>query len=114
VARRNVALQRYLLREPRGPVGADLTRRAIRVRNVARVYCPVAYGRLRSSLTYTDPMRMRGGLVVQVGTNVKYSLAVHEGSGSPYAPFSWRVAHARGRPVPARRFLTNALPAGRG
>lgn len=114
MARRNDALQRFLVRDPRGPVGVDLTRRAGRVRNAARIYSPVRYGRLRASITYTDPIPAAQGLVVQVGTNVKYSLAVHEGSGSPYAPFSWRIAHARGHVIPPRRFLTNALPAGRG
>ena len=114
MARRNVALQRYLTRDPRGPVGQDLTRRAIRVANAARLGAPVKYGRLRASIVWTAPMMSSDGLVVQVGTNVKYSLAVHEGSGSPYAPRSWRIAHARGHAIPPRRFLVNALPAGRG
>lgn len=114
MARRNEAAVRRLLYDPRGPVGRDLTRRGLRVRNVARVYCPVDTNRLRSSLTVTEPVRVANGLVLQVGTNVKYSRAVHDGSASPYAPPSWKVAAARGRPVPARRFLTNALPAGRG
>lgn len=114
MATRNLALQRYLTRDPRGPVGRDITRRAERVLNVAKAGCPVRYGRLRAAQTRTDPMPIAEGLAVQVGSNVKYSLAVHEGSGSPYAPPSWRVAQSNGRPVPARRFLVNALPAGRG
>jgi hypothetical protein len=114
MATRNRALERYLVRDPRGPVGVDLTRRALRVRNAARVLCPVDMGRLRSSLTYTDPIRSAEGLVVQVGTNVVYSLPVHEGARSKYAPYSWRVAAARGAGPPPRRFLTNALPHGRG
>lgn len=114
MTKRNLALQRYLLRDPRGPTGVELTRRALRVRNTARVLCPVRYGRLRSSLTYTDPLPVAEGLLVQVGTNVEYSLPVHEGSASPEAPRSWRVAHARGHVIPPRRFLTNAVPAGRG
>lgn len=99
---------------PRGAIARDLTRRAIRVQNTAKTLCPVDYGRLRASITYTDPQPIREGLVVQVGTNVEYSLAVHEGSGSPYAPRSWRIGHARGHVVPRRPYLVNALPAGRG
>lgn len=114
MARRNRAAQEFLLRDPRGPVGRDLTRRAVRVTNLAKTLCPVDKGRLRAAQTYTDPIPVAQGLVVQVGSNVVYSLAVHEGSGSIYAPRSWRVAHSRGRAVPARRFLTNALPAGLG
>lgn len=114
MATTNRQLRRWLTRDPRGPVGRDLTRRALRVRNVARVYCPVDFGRLRSSLTYTDPQPIAEGLLVQVGTNVVYALAVHEGSGSVYAPWSWKVAHGRGHVIPPRRFLVNALPAGRG
>lgn len=114
MARTNQALRRRLSRDPRGPVGRDLTRRAMRVRNTARTLSPVDMGRLRSSITATDPVPIAEGLLVQVGTNVLYSLAVHEGSGSPYAPRSWRIAHARGHVIPPRRFLVNALPAGRG
>jgi hypothetical protein len=114
VARRNVALERFILHDPRGPTGQDLTRRAIRVTNAARLGAPVRNGPLRASVVWTDPIRSSDGLVVQVGSNLKYSLAVHEGSGSPYAPYSWRVAHARGHVIPPRRFLVNALPAGRG
>lgn len=114
MARRNEALANYLVRDPRGPTGRDLVRRAIRITNRARIGCPVDYGRLRASITHTDPIRVAEGLMLQVGTNVVYSLPVHEGSGSRFAPYSWRVAHARGRVIPPRRFLTNALPAGRG
>lgn len=114
MARTNRRLRNHLLRDPRGPVGRDLVKRGVRVTNRAKVLCPVDYGRLRASIHHTDPVPIAQGLVLQVGTNVVYSLPIHEGSGSPYAPRSWRIAHARGRVVPARRFLTNALPAGRG
>lgn len=99
---------------PRGAIARDLTRRAIRVTNTAKTLCPVDHGRLRASITHTEPQPIRQGLVVQIGTNVVYSLAVHEGSGSPYAPRSWRIGHSRGHVVPRRPFLVNALPAGRG
>lgn len=112
--RRNTALQQYLLRDPGGPSGVHLRRALLRVENVAKLGCPVDNGRLRSSVTHTDPRPVAEGLAGQVGTNVEYSLAVHEGSGSEYAPPSWRAAHARGHVIPPRRFLTNALPAARG
>ena len=114
MVKRNQAARNFLLRDPNGPVGQDLRRRAERVVSAAKVLCPVKDGRLRGSIDRTEPMLKSGGLVIEVGTNVEYSMAVHEGSGSIWAPRSWRIAHARGRPVPARRFLTNALPAGRG
>jgi hypothetical protein len=111
--RRNPAAVRRLLYDPSGPVGRDLTRRGIRITNKSRVLCPVDKGRLRASIRATPPFRGLLGLSLDVGTNVKYARAVHNGSGSPDAPFSWRVAQARGHPVRARRFLVNALPAGR-
>ncbi len=118
MVRRNTAAIYFLLHDPRGPVGRDLSRRGRKVQNLSRVYCPVRDGNLRSKQVTTDPrpapVGHTIGLVLQVGSNVVYSLAVHEGSGSRYAPRSWRIAHSRDRPVPARRFLVNALPAGRG
>lgn len=114
MTKRNQAAINQLLRSPTGPVGRDLVQRGLRVRNMSRVFCPVRSGRLRAAQTVTDPIPIARGLAIQVGSNIKYSRAVHNGSGSPDAPYSWKVAHARGRPIPARRFLTNALPAGRG
>lgn len=114
MARINQAAVRRLLHDPRGPVGVDLLRRGHRIRNQSRVFTPVRTGRLRAAQTVAGPFPVPTGLVVQVGSNITYSRAVHDGSASPYAPPSWKAAHARGRPVPARRFLTNALPAGRG
>lgn len=103
-----------LVYDPRGPVGRDLSRRGLRVGNQARVYAPVLYGRLRSSIKVSDPYRGWLGLSVNIGSNVEYARAIHDGSNSSYAPPSWRVAQARGHSVPARRFLSNALPAMRG
>lgn len=111
--RPNMAMRRYAFRDPRGPAGQDLVQRAERVLNTAKVLCPVDDGPLRATLTRTDPRPVAEGLLVQVGSNQRYSLPVHEGSGSPYAPYSWKVAHARGHVIPPRRFLVNALPAGR-
>lgn len=114
MARRHPENVRRLLFDPRGPVGRDLTRRSLRIVNQAKVFAPVRFGRLRASIVATDPFQGARGLKTRIGSNVVYARAVHEGSGSPFAPRSWKIAHARGHPVPARRFLTNALPAGRG
>ena len=121
--RKNPVARYQLLRSPTGPVGQDMTRRLQRVTNRAKVLCPVRKptpgrrrspgGRLRAAQTYTGPTPIPTGLVGQVGSNIEYSMAVHEGSGSEWAPRSWRIAHARGNVIPPRRFLTNALPAGR-
>lgn len=113
----NRRLRQRMLRSPSGTVGVDLTRRAIRVTNRAKQILTatraVDFGRLRASIVWTDPEPTARGLKVAVGSNLAYSLPIHEGSGSPYAPPSWRIGHARGRIVPARRYLTRALPAAR-
>lgn len=89
---------------------ADLIRRARRVVSVAKVYAPVRFGRLRSSIGHGAPRQTgRYRSTVTVAATVEYAAAIHEGRGSRYAPWSWRN---RG-PGP-RRFLTNALPAAGG
>jgi hypothetical protein len=109
-----------IVRSTSGPVARDLRRRAERVTSRAKVLCPVDVGRLRSSITHTEPAPKGESLSVKigagriVGTNVEYALAVHEGALGPGAPYSWRVAASRGGGPPARRFLVNALPAMRG
>jgi hypothetical protein len=108
MVRRNAAAYAQL-RAPNGPIGRDLSRRGVRVQNRAKILAPVLHGRLRASITVSAPYSIPHGLAVQIGTNVIYARAVHEGAGSPFAPRSWRSA---GRP-PARRFLTNALTAAR-
>lgn len=111
---RNALARQRLFRSTSGPVAQDLRRRLIRVTNVSKVLCPVDKGRLRAAQTWTEPVPIANGLIGQVGSNVEYSMAVHEGSGSQFAPRSWRIAHSRGHVIPPRRFLVNALPAGRG
>jgi hypothetical protein len=111
---RNTALIQYYTRSPHGPVGRMLQQKGLRVQNTGRVLAPVDRGGLRSSITTTDPYPTPRGQGIAIGSNLVYSLAVHDGSGSRYAPPSWRAAHAAGRPVPARPYLRNALPAGLG
>jgi hypothetical protein len=117
MVRRNTAAIHTLLRSPSGPVGADLQRRGIRVANRAKAILTatrgVDTGALRASIEVTEPRLVPRGQQVQVGSNLKYSLAVHDGGNSKYAPPSWRIAASRGHVVPARRFLTRAIDAAR-
>ena len=117
MARTNAVLIRNLLRSPTGAVGADLTRRGIRVANRSKAILTatkaVDSGRLRAEQEQTDVQPTSRGLGLQVGSNAVYSLPVHDGGNSKYAPPSWRIAASRGHVVPARRFLTRALPAAR-
>lgn len=61
-----------------GPVAADLARKALRVQSGAKRRCPVDTGRLRSSIRWRID-RDAKGLYADVGTEVEYALAVHEG-----------------------------------
>jgi hypothetical protein len=120
MAKINRGERNRIVLSPTGPVARDLARRAERVVSRAKVLCPVDTGRLRASIVSTRPAPKGTGLSVKigagrvVGTNVEYALAVHEGAAGPGAPRSWRIAASRGGGPPARRFLTNALPAMRG
>jgi hypothetical protein len=130
---------RVLITSPRRGVVQDLLRRGLLVetaakRNLAGVGGPkrIDTGRLRASITTQLVQDVGGGPVVVIGTNVKYALYVHEGTGI-YGP--------KGRPIRPRRakflrfrpsrggkyvyakqvkgmrpnhYLTNALPAARG
>ena len=88
----------------------DLTRRGDAVVALAKIYAPVRFGRLRSSIARGRPRKTGPtSAAVRVSANVKYAAAIHEGRGSRYAPRSWR----RRGPGP-RRFLTNALSAAGG
>ena len=70
-----------LLNGVAGPVGRDLTRRAIRVESAAKQLAPVDTGRLRSSITWALGKDGRG-LYAAVGTNVFY--AVFQELGTRY------------------------------
>lgn len=62
-----------------GPVGRDLARRAIKVENAAKRYCPVDTGRLRSSIT-RELAREGDDLTARIGTNVEYARFVELGT----------------------------------
>lgn len=78
---------KQLLSSPNGPVAKDMLRRAIKVesaakRNISGAGGPkrVDTGRLRASITHALVMTT-GKPIGRVGTNVKYALYVHEGTG---------------------------------
>jgi len=131
-----------LLRGPQGPVAQDIMVRTNRVLNTARRLCPVDEGTLRSSLA--REMRTENNEIVgRVGSNLKYALFVHEGTGvyvgrGPITPkrarvLRWPVKNNSGagrrrykngqtaqyayakrvKGMPGRPFLRNALDAGR-
>lgn len=75
-----------LLESPTGGVGRALYRRGVHVQSRARQLCPVDTGRLRSSIT-VEMTSNRNRLACRVGTNVKYALLVHDGTGI-YGPKS--------------------------
>lgn len=87
-----------LLHQPGSDVGQKLYTLGLQTESAAKRLCPVDTGRLRSTITTTNPAQ-RGGseLFVRIGSNVKYALFVHEG-------------YRRGRRfVRGRPFLRNAL-----
>lgn len=90
----NQAIARLFV-SPEGPVGKDLTRRAVKVESAAKRICPVDTGRLRSSITHELDTDARG-LVAFVGTNVEYARFVEFGTrfmaAQPYLRPSLRAA----------------------
>jgi hypothetical protein len=112
---------------PSGPVERDLHRRVQNVVNEAKRLAPVYKGVLRSSITGVVE-RDGDGLVGRVGSNLRYAIFVHEGTGvygprrRPIRPRQARrlvFQNRAGRTVfarqvsgvPARPFLRDALPA---
>lgn len=83
----NPAAVHEMLNSRRGPVGKDLTKKAIKVTSGAKRRCPVKTGRLRSSIRW-DLMEDGKGLFARVGTEVEYAAAVHNGTrGRKGQPF---------------------------
>lgn len=108
----------------------DLRVRANRVLSAARAACPVDRGTLRASLAVEFTMD-GDNAVARIGSNLKYALPVHEGTGifgprhAPIVPVNGRflVFTPRGavnkvfarsvRGMPGRPFLRDALDAAR-
>jgi hypothetical protein len=85
----NSAAVRALFTNPGGGVARDMLRRGENVATLAKKYCPVNTGRLRSSIE-ARLVNYAGGIGVIVGTNVEYAMFQHEGTGI-YGP--------HGRPI---------------
>ena len=70
----------YLLRNPAGPVGRDLSKRGNRVLAAARIQVGVDTENLRKSLKVVHERSVRGQFVKVGSTTVKYALMHHEGT----------------------------------
>jgi hypothetical protein len=125
----NDAAIQALLRDPLGPVGRDLTRRAINVESAAKLNASgrpgpnVDTGRLRSSISH-ELVQGPEGLVARIGSTVEYARFVEEGTGPheirprtkqalfwPGAAHPVRVVHHPGSK--AFPYLSTALQAAR-
>lgn len=69
-----------MLNGAEGPVTKALTMTANRVKNSARRRCPVDRGKLRASIAF-EIVQENGIRTARVGTNTKYAVFVHEGTG---------------------------------
>lgn len=133
----NPAAIRAMLTGPDGAVARDMMRRGLKVETRAKRNLAggpsgprrIDTGRLRSSIT-TRMVTVGGAPAVRVGTNVRYAILVHEGTGvwgptgQPIRPRRARVlvfTNRAGQTVVARqvrgmepnRFLSEALAAAR-
>jgi len=70
----------YLLKNPAGPVGRDLSKRGNKVLAAARIQVGVKTEDLKKSLKVTHERSVRGQFVKVGSTTVKYALAHHEGT----------------------------------
>lgn len=71
---------RQLFTSPKGPVYQVLFRTGNQVLNQAKIKAPVDQGQLRASILL-EMDQENGAPVARVGTNVRYALFVHEGTG---------------------------------
>lgn len=88
-----------LLAGPDSRVTRDLLRRGVRVQQAAKRKVKADHGRLRGSITVTT-VRTNGATgpvtAVEVGTNVKYAMMVHNGTGV-YGPTGTPIRPKNGR-----------------
>lgn len=73
-----VALQK-MLKNPKGQVARGIYKIGKKVERKAKRLVPVDHGVLRNSIS--TELIIRRGPVARIGTNVKYALYVHEGTG---------------------------------
>lgn len=123
----NGAALNSMLRGENGLVHQNTIDRAIKVQNRARVLVPVHTGKLRDSLHKLTIRDTNGLLALLVGSPVSYAYMVHEGTPAHYIrPVRAKFLRFPGRDgriiytklvhhpgTKPRRFLTDALPAGR-
>lgn len=74
----DAAIQR-MLRNPKGQVARGILKIGKKVERKAKRLVPVDHGVLRNSIN--TELIIRRGPVARIGTNVKYALFVHEGTG---------------------------------
>lgn len=78
---------RLLLTSPLGEVSVHMLRQGIRVANMAKRFCPVDTGRLRSSIGVSQEFTERGART-RIGSSVSYCAYVELGTRYQHArPF---------------------------
>lgn len=75
----NKAAVQKMLRNPKGQVARGILKLGKKVERKAKRLVPVDHGILRNSIN--TELIIRRGPVARIGTNVKYALYVHEGTG---------------------------------
>lgn len=75
----NQATVQKMLRNPKGQVARGILKLGKKVERKAKRLVPVDHGILRNSIN--TELIIRRGPVARIGTNVKYALYVHEGTG---------------------------------
>lgn len=75
----NEAALKKMLTNPKGQVARGILKLGKKVERKAKRLVPVDHGILRNSIT--TELVIRKGPVARIGTNVKYALFVHEGTG---------------------------------
>lgn len=86
---------RAMLSSPGGQVARGMYKLGKKVERRAKRLCPVDEGNLRNSIT--TELVIRGATpVARVGTNVKYALWVHEGTGI-YGPRGVKITPKKGK-----------------
>lgn len=75
----NEAARQKMLRNPKGQVARGILKLGKKVERKAKRLVPVDHGVLRNSIN--TELVIRKGPVARIGTNVKYALFVHEGTG---------------------------------
>lgn len=89
----HVALQN-MLRNPKGQVARGILKIGKKVERKAKRLVPVDQGVLRNSIN--TELIIRKGPVARIGSNVKYALYVHEGTGI-YGPRGHKIYPKRSK-----------------